>query len=117
VSQKHEVKIRRLRRSEEVKRLVSEFAASGVEASKFCREHRLARSVLYRHLPRGGLGKMGPKPSGRLIPVSLLDTEDSEKSGSGSALELVLRHGRRIEVRPNFDAATLERLLKILEGV
>jgi hypothetical protein len=118
VSEKHEVEKRRPRRSEEIiKRLVSEFGASGVEASKFCRNHRLARSVLYRHLPRGGLGKMEPKPSARLVPVSLVGAEDSEQPGSGCALELVLRNGRRIEVRPHFDSDTLERLLKILEGV
>ena len=119
MSEKHEVEKRRPRRSEEIiKGLASEFAASGVEASKFCRDHRLARSVLYRHLPRGGLGKMEPKPSARLVPVSLVGADDSEQQpGSGCALELVLGNGRRIEVRPQFDSDTLERLLKILEGV
>ena len=116
MSEKHEVEKRRPRRSEEIiKGLVSEFAASGVEASKFCRDHRLARSVLYRHLPRGGLGKMKPKPSARLVAV--VGADDSEQPGSGCALELVLVNGRRIEVRPQFDSDTLERLLKILEGV
>jgi hypothetical protein len=60
---------------------------------------------------------MGPKPSARLVPVSLVGADDSEKPGSSCALEVVLRNARRIEVRPNFDSATLERLLKILEGV
>lgn len=119
MSEKHAVEKRRPRRSEEIiKGLVSEFTASGVEASKFCRDHRLARSVLYRHLPRGGVGKKEPKPSARLIPVSLEEgAGDSEHPGSGCALELVLGKGRRIEVRPQFDSDTLERLLKILEGV
>jgi hypothetical protein len=31
-------------------------------------------------------------------------------------LEVVLSTGRRIEVRPDFDPETLERLLKVLEG-
>jgi hypothetical protein len=118
VSEKHEVEKLRPRRSEEIiKGLVSEFAASGVEASKFCRDHGLARSVLYRHLPRGGLGQMEPKPSARLVPVSLVGADDSEQPGSGCALEVVLGNGRRIEVRPQFDSDTLERLLKILEEV
>lgn len=118
VSEKHEVEKRRPRRSEEIiKGLVSEFAASGVEASKFCRDHGLARSVLYRHLPRGGLGQMAPKPSARVVPVSLVGADDSEQPGSGCALEVVLGNGRRIEVRPQFDSDTLERLLKILEEV
>ena len=118
VSEKHEVEKRRPRRSEEIiKGLVSEFAASGVEASKFCRDHGLARSVLYRHLPRGGLGQMEPKPRARLVPVSLVGAEDAEQPGSGCALEVVLGKGRRIEVWPQFDSDTLERLLKILEEV
>ena len=87
MSEKHEVEKRRPRRSGEIiKRLVSEFAASGVEASKFCRDHGLARSVLYRHLPRGGLGQIEPKPSARLAPVSLVGADDSEQPGSGCAL-------------------------------
>jgi len=60
---------------------------------------------------------MEPKPSARLVPVSLVGTDDFQQPGSGCALELVLRNGRRIEVRPQFDSDTLERLLKILEGV
>jgi hypothetical protein len=34
---------------------------------------------------------------------------------SSSALEVVLGGGRRIEVRPGFDAATLEGLIAVLE--
>jgi hypothetical protein len=60
---------------------------------------------------------MEPKPGARLVAVSLVGADNSEKPGSGCALELVLSKGRRIEVRPQFDSDTLERLLKILEGV
>jgi antitoxin component of MazEF toxin-antitoxin module len=35
--------------------------------------------------------------------------------GDGSAIEVVLANGRCLRVRPNFDRATLVRLLDVLE--
>lgn len=60
---------------------------------------------------------MKPKPSLRLVPVTLVEAEGPEKPGRGCALEVVLGKGRRIGVWPNFDSDTLARLLKVLEGV
>jgi len=45
-------------------------------------------------------------------------TAGIQRNGSGSgtcSLEVVLAEGRRIEVRRNFDAETLARLIRILE--
>jgi hypothetical protein len=38
-------------------------------------------------------------------------------AGTGSALAVVLRGGRRIEVGRGFDAGVLEQLVRVLEGV
>jgi hypothetical protein len=47
--------------------------------------------------------------SGRLVAVELAGT------GTSGRLAVVLRRGRRVEVSEGFDAATLERLLAVLE--
>ena len=116
MSENHEVQIRRQRSAEEVERLVIEFEASGAGVCDFCRDRRLARSVLHRHLQRRRLGKVEPKSPQRLVAVSLIGANRSVDPGVGCALEVVLSSGRRIEVRPNFDSETLERLLHVLEG-
>jgi hypothetical protein len=41
---------RRRRSKEQVKRLVAEFEASGLERREFCGRHGLALSILQRHL-------------------------------------------------------------------
>jgi hypothetical protein len=117
MSENQEIQVRKPRSSEEVERLVIEYEVSGEEPGKFCRERRLSRSVLDRHLQRRRLANSGPMPVQRLVAVSLNGTNGHWESPDNCALEVVLSSGRRIEVRPNFDRETLERLLKVLEGV
>jgi CRISPR system Cascade subunit CasC len=66
-----EVPGRRRRSSEEVKRLVLEFEASGRRQNKFCRNHGLALSTLRRQLKKRRLDKAEPKQGGRLVAVEL----------------------------------------------
>jgi hypothetical protein len=116
MSENHEVQIRRQRSAEEVERLVIEFEASGAGMSDFCRDRRLARSVLHRHLQKRRLGKIESKSPQRLVAVSLVGANRKVDPRGGCALEVVLSSGRRIGVRPDFDSGTLERLLEVLEG-
>jgi hypothetical protein len=115
MNQNDEVQERRQRSGREVEQLVVKFEASGAGATDFCREHKLARSVLYRHLQRRGLGKVEPKPCQGLVAVSLIEEPGQVETGDQCTLEVVVRGGRRIQVWPDFDSGTLERLLSILE--
>ena len=69
----------------------------------FCRTHHLAWSVLQRHLKRRRLGKVESKEIKRSVPVALLGAKGNRDAPR-----------RRIEVRPDFDSGTLERLLNII---
>jgi hypothetical protein len=62
------------------------------------------------------LGKVEPSEVKRLVPVALVERKGHGNVPSECALEVVLSRGRRIEVRPQFDSDTLERLLEVLEG-
>ena len=115
MNENQEVQLRKRRSQEEINRLVSEYEASGARMSDFCRNHRLKPSVLHRHLKRRDLNKVESREGKRLVPVALVETKRHAETAKGSALEVVLSRGRRIEVRADFDSGTLERLLNILE--
>jgi hypothetical protein len=113
MSAKQEVQVRRRRSREEVERLTIEFEASGLRLMEFCRKHALPPSTLQRHLKRRRLGNVQAKQDNRLVAVALAGTNGSKQGAC--ALQVVLSSGRRIEVWPDFDSATLERLLSVLE--
>jgi hypothetical protein len=50
----------------------------------------------------------------RSSPVQVV--ADATHAGQASALEVVLTDGRAVRIAPGFDAATLRRLLAVLEG-
>jgi hypothetical protein len=115
MTENQEVPGRKRRSGEEIKRLLLEFEASGLRQNEFCRNHGLALSTLQRQLKRRRLDKGDAKESGRFVAVELAGREPNGNSWSSSALEVVLSGGRRIEVRPGFDARTLEGLIAVLE--
>ncbi len=92
-----------------------EFEASGLRQNEFCRNHGLALSTLQRQLKRRRLDKREAKEGVRFVAVELPRKECNGNSRSNSALEVVLSRGRRIEVRPGFDAPTLAGLIAVLE--
>jgi hypothetical protein len=106
---------RKRRSREEIKRLVLEFEASGLRANEFCRNHGLAWSTLQRQLKRRRVDKAEAKQGSRFVAVELARRESNGNSRPNSALEVVLSGVRRIEVRPGFDAPTLEGLIAVLE--
>ena len=88
-----EVPGRRRRSSEEVKRLVLEFEASGLRQNEFCRNHGLALSTLRRQLKKRRLDKAEPKQGGRLVAVELAKKLWDDNSRPACALEVVLPRG------------------------
>ena len=115
MNQNHEIPERRQRSGQEVKQLVNEFEASGMAPGDFCRDHKLAPSVLYRHLQRRRLDQVEQQQCQKLVAVSLVEAPGCGQIAAECALEVVVRGGRRIQVRPDFDAGTLGRLLSVLE--
>ena len=101
----------------EVQELVAEFMSSGMRRSEFCQSRGLSLSTLDRHL-RKLRWKRGRKPissAGRLVPVELAARKSPKQHEPSCGLAVVLPGGRRIEVHPDFDASTFERLVDILE--
>jgi len=112
---KNRVQRRGRRSSEEIGRLLREFETSGVSKAEFCRNHDWDPKSLRRQLQRQELGKEAAKPEGRLIAVKLDGKAPPRRISGPWALEVVLWSGHRIGVGADFDAATLERLLNVLE--
>jgi len=55
--------------------------------------------------------------SGRLVPVELVARKSPTQHEPSCGLVVVLSGGRRIEVHPDFDKNTFERLVSALERV
>jgi hypothetical protein len=104
-------KKRRTRRTgKEVRRLVEEFISGGMKRSEFCRTRGLSPGTLQRHL-KGGKQRARQIP--RLVAVEL----EQKATQKANAIEVVLARGRRVEVRPGFDATTLQAVIAVLERV
>jgi hypothetical protein len=120
---KQEIPERKRRSSEEIKRLVLEFETSGLRQNEFCRNHGLALSTLQLQLKKRRVkngeakawGERSRAESHRLVAVELARRDHDGNSRPACALKMVLASGRRIEVGPDFDSDTLERLVRILE--
>jgi len=103
----------------EVQQLVAEFVRSGMLRSEFCQSRGLSFSTLDRHLKKRRW-KRRHKPissAGRLVPVELAASKLPKPQEPSCGLAVVLPGGRRIEVHPDFDTSTFERLVSALERV
>jgi transposase-like protein len=107
--------VRRRRSRQEVEQLVAEYETSGLSQNEFCRERGLALSTLGRYRTRRK--RQAPAGSNVLLAVEVSGRAPASVAGTGSALAVVLRGGRRVEVGRGFDAGTLEQLVHVLEGV
>ena len=102
-------KKRRTRRTgKEVQRLVEEFISGGMKRSEFCRTRGLSSGTLQRHLK---VGKQRARQIPQLVAVEL----EQKAAQKANAIEVVLAGGRRVEVRPGFDATTLQAVIAVLE--
>jgi len=103
----------------EIQQIVAEFVSSGMRRSEFCRSRGLSFGTLDRHLKkRRWTGKRRSVPAdGQFVSVELATKKSAAEHESSSGLAVVLSGGRRIEVHPDFDTNTFERLVRALERV
>jgi hypothetical protein len=96
---------------------VAEFTSSGMRRSEFCRSRGLSFSTLDRHLKKRRWTRRRKPifPAGRLVPVELAARKSPTQQEPSCGLAVVLPGGRRIEVHPDFDRSTFERLVSALE--
>lgn len=80
-------------------------AASGVSIAAYCRQEGINLSLFHRRR-QDRLAAVVPATAGRFIELRPPPT-----APSGSGVAVVTAEGWRIEVAPDFDAATLDRLL------
>ena len=97
--------------------MVAEFVSSGMRRSAFCHSRGVSFSTLDRHLKELHW-KRRRKPissASRLVPVELAARKSPKQHEPSCGLAVVLPGGQRIEVHPDFDTDTFERLMGILE--
>jgi hypothetical protein len=101
----------RRRSREEADQLAVDCEASGLSQREFCEQRGVPLKTLVRYLARHRREHGGGHQKPRWVAV-----EVAPKRGDPAELCIVLAGGRRIEVRPAFDAETLRRLVAALEG-
>lgn len=97
-----------------MEQLVAAYEASGLSRVEFCRKEGLSLARLARYRKRRAQGEAVAGNRWVAVEVSGGPAADS---GAGGGLTLALPGGRRIEVGRGFDAATLARLLGVLERI
>ena len=112
-----EISVRKRRSRQEIKRLVAKFETSGLRRSEFCKKHNLALGTLQRGLRRRRMEVEGQSEAKRLVEVKLAGIQHNGSGPGTCTLDVVLAEGRRIEVRRDFDAETLARLIRTLEEI
>src|SRR5258708_24225437 len=103
----------------EVQQLVAEFVSSGMRRSEFCQSRGLSFSTLHRHLKkrRWKRRRRPVSSAGRWLKVELATKKSPTQQEPSCGLAVVLPGARRIEVHPDFDTNTFERLVSVLEQV
>ena len=98
------------RKERQWRRWIGEWQTSGLSVRAFCQRRGLTVASFYhwrRMLQRRAAGEPA------FVPVQVVaDAVPTQPS----ALEVVLTDGRAVRIAPGFDAATLRRLLAVLEG-
>ena len=105
----------RRRSSAEIRQLVEEFVQSGLRQSEFCRRRGVVLNTLKRYLKQDRKAQRPGAGYGALVAVEVAAAGPAQVRELDSSLAVVLGSGRRIEVGEHFDAATLARLVSVLE--
>jgi transposase len=95
------------RKQQQWHRWIQQWQASGLSVRAFCARHRLAEPRFY-----AWRRQLRQRPIADFVPVRVLAHPEATAE---DGLEVVLASGRRLRVRPGFDAATLRHLLAVLE--
>ena len=113
--EEQEVRRRRRRRTPaEIQQIISEFKSGELTQREFCRRQGLTLSTLGRYLGRGR-GASSEASKRGLVAVELAVKKGVAKASGGCGLSVSVGSGRRIVVEAGFDAATLQRLVQVLE--
>ena len=117
MNEKQKTSASRRRTRAEIQQLVAEFVGSGMRRTEFCRSQGLSFGTLDRHLKEQRWKRKNRRASsaGRLVPVELAAGKSPALHESSCELAVVLTGGHRIEVHPDFDTDTFERLVSALE--
>jgi transposase len=99
----------------EIEQIVSEFEASGLNRTQFCRRRGLTLGTLGRYQKRLRVGSSQGASGAALVAVELAQRNAGAEPAAGWGLAVVLASGRRIAVGVGFDATTLQRLVQVLE--
>ena len=102
---------RRRRTPAEIEQIVSDFESGDLTQVEFCRRQGLVLSTLGRYLKQL---RSSSAASDGLVAVELAVKKMDTVPGR-CGLSVVVAGGRRIEVEAGFDAATLQRLVEVLE--
>jgi hypothetical protein len=96
--------------------LVKEYETSAQSQRGFCAERGIGQSSLryWRRRLQGDRPDGGGISGTQLVPVRVCADKPSH---AGSGLIVVVGNGVRIEINPEFDSATLERVLATLEAM
>ncbi len=96
---------------------MAEFVTSGMPHTEFCRSRGLSFGTLDRHLKKQHWKRKSRRASspGRLVSVELAARKSPTQHELNCGLVVVLPGRRLIEVHPDFDTKTLERLMGVLE--
>jgi transposase len=92
--------------------VLAAWSKSGLSLSAFARRHGIKPKRLWRwheRLPGS------TTPAFHRVRVVFDGKPEGKPDGEG-AIELVLRDGRRVAVRPGFDASVLEELVRVVES-
>jgi transposase len=99
--------------------LIRLWQQSKLSVRAFCRRHRLSEPSFYcwrRTLQeRGLIGEMPAEDAVKTEAPAFLQVAVDSAAAAPRSIELVLANGRRLRVRPGFDANTLRQLLRVLE--
>ena len=103
----------RRRTPAEVQQIVSEFKSGELTQKEFCRRQGLTLSTLGRYLSQV---RASSEASNRgLVAVEFAVKKGGVEASGGCGLSVSVASGRRIVVEAGFDAATLQRLVQVLE--
>ena len=102
----------RTRSRAEADALATEYEASGLSRQEFCQKRNVAFKTLARYLVqrRKPHATVPPSHGSRFMRVQV-----EPPNRSDSELTVVLAAGRRIAVKPGFDADLLRQLMAVLE--
>ncbi len=107
-----EINVTSVRREQFWQEHMTAWKASGLKQMQYCREHQLSKhAFVYWKLKL--LGK--DPPPATLVPVSAHQLRHLRGQGGSAQIRLVVGERYHVEIRPGFNAQTLQEILGVLE--